>query len=89
MSAKMLPLRKCVACNKMVEKDGLFRVVKLDGKVALDLTLKAQGRGAYVCRNKNCVDMALKKKSFNRSLKCAVSEEVIEQIYMELGNGSR
>ncbi len=89
MNDKVLPLRKCVACNKMVSKDGLYRLAKVDGKLFLDLTFKAQGRGAYVCRSRECVDIAVKKKSFNRSLKCAVDEEVIKQIYMELENGSR
>ncbi len=87
MKSNNYPLRKCVACSQMVPKYGLFRVVKVQNDVYLDLSFKAQGRGAYVCRNKDCIAMAEKKKSFNRSLKCPVSNEVIESLYMELENG--
>ena len=89
MKNKGLPLRKCVACNHMIPKDQLFRVVRIDGQVKLDLSYKAQGRGAYVCKNKDCVALAQKKKAFNRALKGPVSEEVINSIQMELENGSR
>ena len=86
MDTKQLPLRKCVACGQMVPKDSLFRVVKTTDGIQLDITCKAQGRGAYVCKNKECIDMALKKKSFNRSLRQAVTTEVFDNLYMELEN---
>ena len=89
MISKELPLRKCVACNKMFPRDQLFRVVKLEGQAQLDLSYKAQGRGAYVCKNADCVALAEKKRAFNRALKSSVSEEVINSIKMELENGSR
>ncbi len=89
MNGKSLPLRKCIACNQMLPKDQLFRVVRIDGTAQLDLSYKAQGRGAYVCKNMECVALAEKKKSFNRALKGLVSEEVINSIKMELENGDR
>ena len=89
MISKELPLRKCVACNKMLPKDQLYRVVKINGQAQLDLSYKAQGRGAKKKKNANCVALAEKKKSFNRALKGIVSEEVINNIKMELENGSR
>ena len=84
-----LPLRKCVACNVMKKKNELFRVVKVKEEIFLDLTMKGQGRGAYVCKNADCIALAEKKKSFNRALKCMVKSEVIDSLYMELENGSR
>ena len=86
MDTKQLPLRKCVACNGMFEKDKLFRLVRLSDGIHLDLTNKMQGRGAYVCKNKSCIDLALKKKGFNRSLRQAVPTEVFDNLYMELEN---
>jgi predicted RNA-binding protein YlxR (DUF448 family) len=41
-----------------------------------------EGRGAYICRDKKCVEMAIKKKALNRSFKC----EVPKEIYEKLGN---
>ncbi len=89
MEIKQLPLRKCVACNNMFPKNELFRLVKLSDSVKLDLSYKAQGRGAYVCKNEKCIALAEKKKSFNRALKCPVDGEVINSLYMELENGNR
>ncbi len=86
MDSKTLPLRKCVACSKMLPKDELFRVVKNENGVALDLSYKAQGRGAYVCKSSGCIALADKKKSFNRALKCQVSSEVFDSLYRELEN---
>ncbi|MBQ7148711.1 MAG: YlxR family protein [Pseudobutyrivibrio sp.] len=89
MDNKELPLRKCVACNNMFPKDQLFRLVRINGDIQIDLSYKGQGRGAYVCRNKDCIALAEKKKGFNRAFKCPVSPEVINSLYMELENGSR
>ncbi len=89
MNDNKLPLRKCVACGQMLPKDQLFRVALVDGKVQLDLSLKAQSRGAWVCKNEKCILLAEKKKSFNRAFKTPVSEEVINSLKMELENGSR
>ncbi|MCR4567027.1 MAG: YlxR family protein [Pseudobutyrivibrio sp.] len=86
MNSKNLPLRKCVACAQMLPKDQLFRVVKTSEGISLDLTYKAQGRGAYVCKSHDCIALADKKKSFNRALKCPVSQEVIDSLYRELEN---
>ncbi len=84
MTDKKLPLRKCVACGLMKEKSQLFRLVKADNMITFDPSFKAQGRGAYVCRNRGCLDLATKKKSFNRSFKCQVKAEVIDSLYREI-----
>ena len=86
MEVKELPLRKCVACVQMLPKNQLFRLVKTPEGVQLDKSYKAQGRGAYICKNKSCLDNALKKKSLNRSLRQAVNEEVFNILYTELEN---
>ena len=72
----------------MKPKAELMRVVRTANGVEIDMTFKKDGRGAYVCRNRDCIDIALKKKSFNRGLKCPVSEEVTNKLYMELENGN-
>ena len=84
---KKTPLRKCVACGNMFEKDKLFRIVRTCDGIQLDMTQKAQGRGAYICKNDDCIDNAFKKKSFNRSLKQPVPVEVFDSLKMELDNG--
>jgi len=49
MKAKKIPMRKCVACQQMMPKKSLIRVVRSpEGEVSIDLTGKKSGRGAYL-----------------------------------------
>ena len=78
LSAKRVPVRTCVACRTAGGKRGLLRVVRLpdDAGVAIDLTGKRSGRGAYVCASLDCVATAQKRKAFERSLKVSMTESV-------------
>lgn len=81
MKSKKIPLRKCVACNERKSKSDLIRIVKKeDKKVEIDLTGKANGRGAYICRNVDCIDEAEKTKKLSRALKMEVSKDVYEEL---------
>jgi predicted RNA-binding protein YlxR (DUF448 family) len=77
---KKTPFRRCAGCGQMIEKPGLIRVVKDTDGVFVDLTSKKNGRGAYVCRNMECISMAEKKRGIERSLKGTVPTEVYEAL---------
>lgn len=52
---RRFPERMCVACRERRPKAGLVRVCRgPDGQVAVDMTGKGPGRGAYVCRRSSC-----------------------------------
>ena len=73
---KHVPQRTCVACRQVNAKRGLTRVVRTPlGTVEIDETGKKAGRGAYLCRTRDCWDNALKKKSLEYALKTAISVE--------------
>ena len=57
------------------------------GEVMLDLTGKASGRGAYVCNNPECFELARKARRFERSLSCKIPDEVYESMSRALKNG--
>jgi predicted RNA-binding protein YlxR (DUF448 family) len=79
--AKKLPTRMCVACREMKQKEDLFRFVKTqENKVQLDPTFKAQGRGAYLCKNDDCVKKCVKHKLLNRAFRTSVPQEVYDKI---------
>ncbi|RXT15154.1 RNase P modulator RnpM [Ammoniphilus sp. CFH 90114] len=85
MKPKKIPMRKCVACQEMTPKKELIRVVRNpEGQVSLDLTGKASGRGAYICKKQECFSLARKRKSLDRSLEVAIPDEVYERLEMEL-----
>lgn len=82
---KNVPLRKCLGCDEMIGKKGLLRVVRdKDGNVSLDPTGKKSGRGAYLCRDKECFRTARKKRSLERSLKCQIPDEVYDALEKEI-----
>lgn len=72
MKPKHIPIRTCVACREADPKRELMRVVRLpDGTVQYDAKGKLSGRGAYVCASGACIQVAQKRKAFERSLKVA------------------
>lgn len=87
MKTKKVPMRMCTGCGNMFDKRTLVRVVKSpDGEVSLDLTGKKSGRGAYVCKNSDCLKLARKKKAFERAFSMPISEEVYNQMEEEMKN---
>ena len=66
--AKKIPLRQCVGCSKMKGKKEMMRVLKTaeDG-IILDMTGKKNGRGAYLCMERECLKKARKNKGLERS----------------------
>ena len=84
MKAKKIPQRKCLGCNEMKDKKALLRVVRSpEGEVSLDLTGKKNGRGAYICRQKECLQKARKNKGLERSFKMSISPEVYDTLEKE------
>jgi predicted RNA-binding protein YlxR (DUF448 family) len=81
-------MRKCTGCNEMKPKKELVRVVRSpEGEVSLDLTGKKSGRGAYVCRDINCLRKAKKAKRFEHAFSCEIPDEVYEKMEEELKDG--
>ena len=61
MQNKRVPLRTCVACRENKDKRDLLRIVKTpEGEVKADPTGRLNGRGAYVCNKKECVEKLMK-----------------------------
>ncbi len=78
---KKIPLRKCIATNERLPKQELIRIVKNnEGKVFIDLTGKANGRGAYLKRSNEAIDIAIKKNSLSRALECTIEQEIYDEL---------
>lgn len=84
---KKLPLRMCTGCGEMKPKKELVRVVKpKDGDVDLDLTGRANGRGAYICRSLSCLQSARKARRFEKAFSCKIPDEVYDRMEEALKN---
>ena len=78
---KKEPLRKCLATNEKLAKKDLVRVVRNnEGKVFVDLTGKANGRGAYIKKSLEAIEIAKKRKCFQRALECEVDDSIFEEL---------
>lgn len=86
MQQKKIPLRMCIGCSQMKPKRELVRIVKnKEDEIFVDLTGKAGGRGAYICRDRECLRAAQKTRRLARSFSCQIPDEVYARLEEELG----
>lgn len=84
MPDKKIPLRQCIACRELKEKRSMLRVVKnSEGKIFLDFSSKAAGRGAYICDNPECIKKLKKGRLLNRVFSCAVDDLIYAAVEEE------
>ena len=82
---RKIPMRTCIGCRQSKEKKELIRIVRdKENNVFVDLTGKQNGRGAYICKDAECLKKAIKSKALNRAFKIEVPNEVYENLLEEL-----
>ena len=78
---KNVPERTCIGCNSQKDKRELIRIVKnKEGIISVDKTGKANGRGAYICNNIECLKKAIKSKRLERTFKTKIAEEIYDSL---------
>ena len=89
MRVRKVPQRTCVGCGATRPKRELYRVVRTpDGQVLWDPTGKRAGRGAYVCGDPRCLDLALKQRKLERALAVDLEPDVIEALRKAVGDAA-
>ena len=85
MKTRKIPMRMCVGCREMKEKRALLRIVKnAEGAIRFDRVGKAPGRGAYICKARECLDKAMKQRQLERALETKIEAAVFEQLMEEI-----
>ncbi len=85
MTNRKVPLRKCIGCNQMKDKRELVRIVKnKEGDISVDITGKANGRGAYICKSEECLKKARKASRLERAFSSQISTEVYDKLQEEI-----
>lgn len=83
--SKKMPVRRCVGCQEMKNKKEMIRVIRTpEGEFELDATGKKNGRGAYLCPSRECLEKAVKSKGLERSFKQAIPPEVYSRLEKEM-----
>lgn len=79
--SKPLPRRTCVACRQTKAKKDLIRVVRTPrGEIEIDETGRKDGRGAYICATRECMNKAMKGSHLEHTLKSSITGENREKL---------
>lgn len=78
---KKMPERTCVVTKEKTLKKDLLRVVRnKDGEVIVDLTGKANGRGAYLKKDLEVIKKAQQTKILDRILEINIPDQIYDQL---------
>ncbi len=78
---KKIPLRSCVVTLEKLEKKDLIRVVKnKNGEIFIDLSGKANGRGAYLKKDISVIEKCRKNKILDKKLGIVVPNDIYEEL---------
>ena len=78
---KKIVQRMCMGCSEKKDKRELIRIVlSKDGKITIDKSGKLQGRGAYICDNKDCLEKIIKTKRLEKSLNIKIEDEIYNEL---------
>lgn len=87
MKKKKIPQRMCTGCMEMKPKKELIRIVKnKEGEVFVDPTGKKNGRGAYICRNSECLEKAFKNKRIQKNLEIQIDDALYNSLKEQVEN---
>lgn len=85
MRIKKVPMRQCTGCGERKEKKELIRIIRTpENLIEIDFTGKKNGRGAYICNSVECLKIAEKRKSLERSLEATIPAEVYKKLGKEM-----
>lgn len=77
--------RMCIVCRTMQDKKNLLRIVKTkEEDLFIDTTGKKNGRGAYICKNQECLTKLKKQHSLNKSFKMNIDDSFYNLIEEEI-----
>jgi len=86
---RAVPTRSCVSCREGRDKRDLLRIVRApDGTVAYDPTGKANGRGAYICRDEACITSAFTRGALGHALSTPVPGVLADELRRIVSRGT-
>ena len=72
--------RTCIVCRQKKGKNQMTRIVCDGENVLIENGKKLNGRGTYICKDENCLNLLIKNKSLNRAFKKNISLETYEEV---------
>ena len=72
--------RRCIACRNSFNKSNLIRLSKHENKILINDNKKIVGRGIYICKNEECINLCCKKKLLNKSFRTNIEDSVYQEL---------
>lgn len=72
--------RRCIACRGHFLRNEMLRISKGENGILLNDAKKVNGRGVYICKTKQCIENAIKKRMLNKAFSSNVSEEIYNNL---------
>ena len=87
MMLKKIPMRRCLGCYESKPKKELIRVVKTsEGEICIDKTGKKNGRGEYICYNKEFLKKTIKAKRLEKEFEETISEDIYDSLRSDINS---
>ncbi len=81
MANKPAKMRMCITCRKGAPASEMIRICRTpSGEACIDTKGKSDGRGAYLCRDRACIEKARAGRRIERALSCRVPDEIYEKL---------
>jgi len=78
---KHIPERTCIGCRKKQAKDKMLRLVfRPPDTVLVDARQNLPGRGAYLCKSRDCWQLARKRRALARAFRTHVPAACYETL---------
>ena len=76
-----IPIRTCIGCQCKKPKKEMVRIIRTpEGNIEIDETGKKSGRGAYICGNVKCLDIAFRENSLKKSFKEDIPLKTLDEL---------
>ena len=87
MKKRKIPMRMCIITKEKVEKQSLIRIVKTpDNQVIIDLSGKANGKGAYLKKDKEVILKASKTNQLQKALEIDIPSSIYDELLAMIDN---
>ena len=74
-----IPQRTCISCRNKKNKNEFLKIVMNKNKeVFIDLDGKKEGRGAYICKEIECIENVIQRKWLNNACKSELDNKIYD-----------
>ena len=80
MKQRKIPMRSCVVTREKYPKKELLIVRTKELEVKIDETGKMNGKGAYIKKDIEVLEKAIKTKALSRALEIEIPDNIYEEI---------